>query len=63
AIYDSGESFPQPRCNPGTRTQILKDIREWGLKEGVQQIIMWLHGPAGAGKFAIMQTLTRQLRD
>ncbi|KAJ6460176.1 hypothetical protein C8R45DRAFT_842845, partial [Mycena sanguinolenta] len=61
AIYDSAESFPQPKCHPETRTQMLMDLREWALDADPESPIMWLYGPAGAGKSAIMQTLCSDL--
>ncbi|KAJ6490020.1 hypothetical protein C8R45DRAFT_201541 [Mycena sanguinolenta] len=63
AIHDSAESYPQPRCHPETRTQMLEDLRDWARDENAEHSILWLHGPAGAGKTAIMQTLAKQLRD
>ncbi|KAJ7196328.1 hypothetical protein B0H12DRAFT_963735, partial [Mycena haematopus] len=62
AIHDSAESFPQPRCHPETRTEMLEDLREWATTHSATTIL-WLYGPAGAGKSAIMQTLARQLQD
>ncbi|KAF7372904.1 NACHT domain-containing protein [Mycena sanguinolenta] len=76
AIYDSMESFPQPKCHPATRTRILKGLREWVLGDTDADFetfrwlhargnprcsIVWLYGPAGAGKSAVMQTLCGQL--
>ncbi|KAJ6471496.1 hypothetical protein C8R45DRAFT_780765, partial [Mycena sanguinolenta] len=63
AMYDSAESFPQPRCHPETRARMLEDLRNWALEQDANHNIRWLHGPAGAGKSAIMQTLARQLQD
>ncbi|KAJ6484217.1 hypothetical protein C8R45DRAFT_1075423 [Mycena sanguinolenta] len=63
AIYDSAESYPQPKCHPETRTEMLEDLRDWALDEDAEQRILWLHGPAGAGKSAIMQTLAHLLDD
>ncbi|KAJ6479143.1 hypothetical protein C8R45DRAFT_872950, partial [Mycena sanguinolenta] len=63
AIHDSAESYPQPKCHPETRTKMLKDLHRWALDENARQKILWLYGPAGAGKSAIMQTLARQLED
>ncbi|KAJ7788591.1 hypothetical protein B0H14DRAFT_257050 [Mycena olivaceomarginata] len=63
AMYDSAESYPQPRCHPETRTKMLDDLREWALATNPETTILWLYGPAGAGKSAIMQTLAGQLRD
>ncbi|KAJ6457897.1 hypothetical protein C8R45DRAFT_1081730 [Mycena sanguinolenta] len=63
AIHDSAEGFPQPKCHPETRTKMLTDLREWALDPHPQTTILWLYGPAGAGKSAIMQTLAGQLRE
>ncbi|KAJ6465448.1 hypothetical protein C8R45DRAFT_1174056, partial [Mycena sanguinolenta] len=63
AAYDSAESYPQPRCHPETRTRMLDDLRKWALATHSETAILWLYGPAGAGKSAIMQTLAGQLRD
>ncbi|KAJ6456849.1 hypothetical protein C8R45DRAFT_1033624 [Mycena sanguinolenta] len=62
-MYDSAESFPQPKCHPETRTKMLKDLHNWLLDRDAQHKILWLYGPAGAGKSAIMQTLSRKLED
>ncbi|KAJ6490091.1 hypothetical protein C8R45DRAFT_826218, partial [Mycena sanguinolenta] len=79
AIHDSAESFPQPRCDLETRTKMLGDLCQWALNGTTPQSgfsmfrvngpldpkcrIIWLYGPAGAGKSAIMQTLAGQLKD
>ena len=57
AAYDSRERDPAPRCLAGTRKEILKEIETW-IEAGHQgKSILWLHGPAGAGKSAIAQTV------
>ncbi|KAJ7725396.1 hypothetical protein B0H16DRAFT_283506 [Mycena metata] len=63
ALYDSADSFPQPRCHPETRTEMLAELYNWLTGNNTAQSIWWLYGPAGAGKSAIMQTLCRQLKD
>ncbi|KAJ7433071.1 hypothetical protein B0H11DRAFT_772659 [Mycena galericulata] len=64
ALYNSAESFPQPRCHPKTRTKILDDLYTLATDEALDtRSICWLYGPAGAGKSAIMQTLSRRLQD
>ncbi|KAJ7874155.1 hypothetical protein B0H14DRAFT_3555533 [Mycena olivaceomarginata] len=63
ALHDSAESFPQPKCHPETRMEMLADLREWSLETGASKRILWLYGPAGAGKSAIMQTLARELHE
>ncbi|KAF7328285.1 putative nwd2 protein [Mycena sanguinolenta] len=63
AIHNSAESYPQPRCHPETRTRMLEDLRDWALAPDPETTVLWLYGPAGAGKSAIMQTLAGQLND
>ncbi|KAF7350764.1 NACHT domain-containing protein [Mycena sanguinolenta] len=63
AIHDSAESYPLPRCHPETRTEMLDDLRKWAMATDSESSILWLHGPAGAGKSAIMRTLASQLHD
>ncbi|KAF7372811.1 NACHT domain-containing protein [Mycena sanguinolenta] len=63
AIHDSTDSFPQPKCHPETRTKMLKHLRNWAVDPNPETTVLWLHGPAGAGKSAILQTLASQLQD
>ncbi|KAF7372919.1 putative nwd2 protein [Mycena sanguinolenta] len=60
AIHDSTDSFPQPKCHPETRTQMLEDLGKWASDQRPKTTILWLYGPAGAGKSAIMRTLATQ---
>ncbi|KAJ7614835.1 hypothetical protein FB45DRAFT_758338, partial [Roridomyces roridus] len=61
ALYDSAESFPQPRCHPETRVELLDDL--WDQMQDPETRVVWLHGPAGAGKSAVMQTLCRRFHN
>ncbi|KAJ7700443.1 hypothetical protein B0H17DRAFT_1005562 [Mycena rosella] len=63
ALHDSADSFPQPRCHPETRKQMLDDL--WGFATDAEHRdrVLWLHGPAGAGKSAIMWSLCERLQD
>ncbi|KAF7377491.1 AAA-16 domain-containing protein [Mycena sanguinolenta] len=61
AFYDSAERFPQPRCHPETRTVMLEDLWKWSFKTDSKNTILWLHGPAGAGKSAIAQSFCQKL--
>ncbi|KAJ6523678.1 hypothetical protein DFH09DRAFT_1047145 [Mycena vulgaris] len=63
ALYDSAESFPQPRCDPETRTKMLDDLYNWAIADNSAYSIRWLHGPTGAGKSAVMQSLCERLQD
>ncbi|KAJ7937057.1 hypothetical protein B0H13DRAFT_2302797 [Mycena leptocephala] len=63
ALHDSADSFPQPRCHPETRTKMLDDLYKWAICNDSVRSIRWLHGPAGAGKSAMMQNLCLKLQD
>ncbi|KAJ7500902.1 hypothetical protein B0H11DRAFT_769759 [Mycena galericulata] len=63
ALYNSAESFPQPRCHPETRTELLDKLYQWATGPQKACSIQWLHGPAGAGKSAVMRTLCQRLQD
>ncbi|KAJ7827630.1 hypothetical protein B0H14DRAFT_2516883 [Mycena olivaceomarginata] len=52
----------QPRCHPDTRKELLDDLYRWAIQNDPTQPICWLHGLAGAGKSAIMQTLCEKLQ-
>ncbi|KIJ38103.1 hypothetical protein M422DRAFT_33449 [Sphaerobolus stellatus SS14] len=45
-------------CQPGTRERILTKIQKWTAGEGPP--VLWLYGPAGAGKSTIAQTIAEQ---
>ncbi|KAJ6514694.1 NACHT domain-containing protein [Mycena vulgaris] len=62
ALYNSAESFPQPRCHPKTRKAMLDSLYNWAIADTSTHSISWLHGPAGAGKSAIMQSLCHRLQ-
>ncbi|KAF6760446.1 hypothetical protein DFP72DRAFT_882211 [Ephemerocybe angulata] len=52
-----------PKCKPGSRLEIIRDIQDWvtgacamGNASGSDsQSILWFQGPAGAGKTCIMR--------
>ncbi|KAJ6460111.1 hypothetical protein C8R47DRAFT_127958 [Mycena vitilis] len=60
ALYDSADSFPQPRCHPDTRRQMLDELWRWADDTYGARPVRWLQGPAGAGKSAIMQSLCQR---
>ncbi|KAF8148828.1 hypothetical protein B0H34DRAFT_735440 [Crassisporium funariophilum] len=57
ASHDSAERYPPPRCHPETRTSVINSILEWVADFERICNILWLYGPAGAGKSAIAQTI------
>ncbi|KAF7369156.1 NACHT domain-containing protein [Mycena venus] len=61
AFHDSAERYPQPKCHTDTRTEMLQDLLKWSSSTDSNSSVLWLHGPAGAGKSAIMQSLCQRL--
>ena len=57
ATHDPQERDPAPRRLPGTRKEVLEKIEKWVKAGSKGKSIIWLHGPAGAGKSAIAQTV------
>ncbi|KAJ3520296.1 hypothetical protein NMY22_g12819 [Coprinellus aureogranulatus] len=52
AAHDSAERGPHaPKCDEGTREAVQEDILSW-IDRGIEPL-MWMSGPAGAGKSAI----------
>ncbi|KAM6499297.1 hypothetical protein JOM56_004805 [Amanita muscaria] len=63
ALHDSAEQDPDRRCHPGTRNTVLRQLRDWFNNPDATDPIIWLHGPAGAGKSAIAQTIAHEYRE
>ncbi|KAJ7044638.1 hypothetical protein C8F04DRAFT_1249906 [Mycena alexandri] len=76
AFHNSGERYPPPNCHPETRTEMLQQLWNWTCgtsdEDRLQSDshdedsrrasrILWLYGPAGAGKSAIAQSLCQKL--
>ncbi|KAJ6526780.1 hypothetical protein B0H19DRAFT_893886, partial [Mycena capillaripes] len=53
ALYNSAESYPQPKCHPETRERLLNNLFPRATATESDHPIQWLHGPAGAGKSTI----------
>ena len=62
-MHDSLARYPPPLCHPRTREKVLKKISDWTDGSYPNQRIMWLNGPAGAGKSAIAQTIAERFKD
>ncbi|KDR84602.1 hypothetical protein GALMADRAFT_20283, partial [Galerina marginata CBS 339.88] len=63
SIHDSAERYPAGRCHPGTREEIIETILKWINDPNPSSDVLWIYGPAGAGKSAIMQTIAELLRE
>ncbi|KAF9458575.1 hypothetical protein BDZ94DRAFT_1124206, partial [Collybia nuda] len=61
AFHDSIARYPPPNCNPGTREDVIHEIMNW-ITHGDNKIL-WLCGPAGAGKSAIVQYIAECCED
>ncbi|KAJ7432385.1 hypothetical protein B0H11DRAFT_2076825 [Mycena galericulata] len=56
----SGRS--QTACHPNTRDVFLKSLEEWAEHPSAYPRVLWLNGPAGIGKSAIVQDFARQCK-
>ncbi|KAJ2929187.1 hypothetical protein H1R20_g7904, partial [Candolleomyces eurysporus] len=64
AIYDSAERCDAPKCHPDTRIAVQDDLYGWiisgdGESEHPKKM-KWVMGPAGAGKTAVMGSLSER---
>ncbi|KAJ5313615.1 uncharacterized protein N7443_000499 [Penicillium atrosanguineum] len=58
AEFNSFMDQHEDECLPGTRTDILHQIREWALSPQ-ERCIFWLSGMAGTGKSTISRTVAK----
>lgn len=63
AEFDSSARDPPPSCHPGTRLDISSKLQSWMRDPAREKKLTWVHGPAGVGKSAIMQTLAESEHD
>jgi len=61
AFHNSEERYDPPKCHPHTRRAVLKKIMDWVKDADKVALFLWLYGPAGAGKSAIVQTIAQLL--
>src|SRR5437016_2989395 len=61
AFHNSDERYDPPKCHPHTREAVLKKIEDWVKDSDKVALVLWLYGPAGAGKSAIAQTIAELL--
>ena len=47
-------------CDPGTRLEVIAQIKQWLNSSDKQAAICWLSGPAGYGKSAVAQTIAER---
>jgi hypothetical protein len=61
AGHDSSARSPPPRCHPNTRVKLIARITAWFEGQDLQELLLWITGPAGVGKSAIVQTFADYL--
>ncbi|KAF8806016.1 hypothetical protein BYT27DRAFT_6637960 [Phlegmacium glaucopus] len=57
AFHNSSERYDPPKCHPQTRLAVLDAIMDWLNDNEKTAFVIWLYGPAGAGKSTIAQTI------
>lgn len=57
AFFESFMDQHEDECLPGTRTELLRQVRDW--ERSSDKCIFWLSGMAGTGKSTIARTVAR----
>ncbi|KAF8961165.1 hypothetical protein BDZ97DRAFT_1829847 [Flammula alnicola] len=58
AFHDSEDRYDPPKCHPRTRAAIIKKTMGCVKDDRKVTLFLWLRGPAGAGKSAILRTIS-----
>ncbi|XP_006457027.1 hypothetical protein AGABI2DRAFT_122901 [Agaricus bisporus var. bisporus H97] len=61
AAHDSSARKPPPRCHPETRVKLINRITAWFEGQASLELLLWITGPAGVGKSAVVQTFAEYL--
>ncbi|KAJ7493110.1 hypothetical protein B0H11DRAFT_2007266 [Mycena galericulata] len=61
AFHNAAGTYPLPKCHPDTRTEMLEKLSSWSLRDEPDSRVLWLYGPAGAGKSAIALSFCQKL--
>ncbi|QKX62565.1 uncharacterized protein TRUGW13939_09726 [Talaromyces rugulosus] len=62
STFDSFDGALDPRCHPGTRVDLHRQIKEWA-ENGQGKSMFWLKGMAGTGKSTISRTVAESFNE
>ncbi|KIM44198.1 hypothetical protein M413DRAFT_25649 [Hebeloma cylindrosporum] len=64
AFYDSDDRPDPPKCHENTRVAVINRIMDWATgKIDKDAFMLWLYGPAGAGKTAIVRNAAERFEE
>ncbi|KAF6754905.1 hypothetical protein DFP72DRAFT_1045742 [Ephemerocybe angulata] len=66
AVHDSAERCDAPKCMPETRVAVQEEILSWishGDSDVEPRKVLWVTGPAGTGKTAILGTVADDCKE
>ncbi|KAJ3527850.1 hypothetical protein NMY22_g9629 [Coprinellus aureogranulatus] len=62
AMHNSKDRVDAPKCHPETRKAVQQNVFSW-IDDGEPGQLLWLTGPAGSGKTAIMGSVCDKLKE
>ncbi|KAF8804659.1 hypothetical protein BYT27DRAFT_7234545 [Phlegmacium glaucopus] len=57
AMHDSEDRSNAPKCDPDTRSSVIKEILTWATGTESSSPMLWVHGSLGVGKSALAQSV------
>jgi Cdc6-like AAA superfamily ATPase len=64
AFYDSDNRPDPPKCHPNTRVAVINKITEWAIGMiDTDAFMLWIYGPAGAGKTVIARKVAELIAE
>ncbi|RXW21486.1 hypothetical protein EST38_g4349 [Candolleomyces aberdarensis] len=60
ALYNSADRFDPPKCDEGTRIEVVQEVMDWMHDRQSPQRLLCMTGAAGSGKSALQQTISER---